>query len=218
MSLLLRLLAQSLRCVALLCGKDGMKAVVVQNLLLTQQLIILNRGEQRCPSISPLHRIWLAFFSMFLSTRRLRQVAVVFRLSTCLRFKSRIGSNGPSWLTFIGHSKDSRWSMDFFNAESILLKSYSVMVIMDQFSRRIIGYAVHSGDVDGEALCSMFREIVSNIPTPNYLSLDNDPLHCFDRWAPELEVFDKPNLFYSFDTHFASFRGTPIRNYTSRIS
>ena len=78
--------------------------------------------------------------------------------------------------------------MDFFKAESILLKSYSVMVIMDQFSRRIIGFAVHRGDVGGEALCSMFREIVSNIPTPKYLSLDNDPLYRFDRWAPELEA------------------------------
>ena len=57
-------------------------------------------------------------------------------------FKSKPGSNGPSWLTFIGHSKDSLWSMDFFKAASILLKSYSVMVVMDQFSRRIIGFAV----------------------------------------------------------------------------
>ena len=77
--------------------------------------------------------------------------------------------------------------MDFFKAESILLKSYSIMVIMDQYSRRIIGFAVHRGDFGGEVLCSMFREIVSNIPTPKYLSLDNDPLYRFDRWAPELE-------------------------------
>jgi len=87
MSLLLQLLAQFLRCVGLLCRKDGLKAVVVQNLLLTQHLIVLNRGRQRGPSISPLHRNWLAFFSMFLSTRRLRQAAVVFRFSTFLRFK-----------------------------------------------------------------------------------------------------------------------------------
>ncbi|MDA7667864.1 hypothetical protein N8611_02530 [bacterium] len=50
------------------------------------------------------------------------------------------------------------------------------MIIMDQYSRRIIGFAVHRGDVGGEDLCSMFREIVSNIPTPKYLSLDNDPV------------------------------------------
>jgi len=42
---------------------------------------------------------------------------------------------GPSWLTFIGHAKDSLWSLDFFRCESILLKSHWVMVVMDQFTR-----------------------------------------------------------------------------------
>ena len=55
-SLFLQLLAQFLRCLALLCKKDGLKAVVAQNLLLKQQLIVLNRGRKRAPSISPLHR------------------------------------------------------------------------------------------------------------------------------------------------------------------
>ena len=56
---------------------------------------------------------------------------------------------GPSWLTFIGHTKDSLWSIDLFRCESILLKSHWVLVIMDQFTRRIIGFGVHAGDVDG---------------------------------------------------------------------
>jgi len=46
---------------------------------------------------------------------------------------------GPSWLSFIGHMKDSLWSVDLFRCESILLKSHWVMLVMDQFSRRIIG-------------------------------------------------------------------------------
>ena len=25
------------------------------------------------------------------------------------------GSSGPSWLTFLGHSKDSLWSVEFFD-------------------------------------------------------------------------------------------------------
>ena len=33
-------------------------------------------------------------------------------------------TNGPSWLTFIGHAKDSLWSVDLFRVESILLRSY----------------------------------------------------------------------------------------------
>jgi len=47
--------------------------------------------------------------------------------------------HGPSWLTTIGHAKDSLWSVDLFRCESILLKSHWVMLVMDQYTRRIIG-------------------------------------------------------------------------------
>jgi len=42
---------------------------------------------------------------------------------------------GPSWLTLIGHLKDSLWSVDLFRCESVLLKSHWVMVILDQYTR-----------------------------------------------------------------------------------
>ena len=87
MSLSLQLLAQFLRCLALLCRKDGFKAPDTQNLLPKQRLIVLNRGRQRDTSISSLHRFWLAFFSLFLPARCLQQAAVAFRPSTFLRFK-----------------------------------------------------------------------------------------------------------------------------------
>ncbi len=60
---------------------------------------------------------------------------------------------GPSWLTFLGHSKDSLWSLDLFRCESLTLKTHWVMVVMDQFTRRIIGFGVHAGVVDGPAIC-----------------------------------------------------------------
>jgi putative transposase len=31
---------------------------------------------------------------------------------------------GPSWLTFIGHTKDSLWSLDLFRCESVALRTY----------------------------------------------------------------------------------------------
>jgi hypothetical protein len=70
-------------------------------------------------------------------------------------------SNGPSWLTFIGHLKDSLWSIDLFRCESILLKTHWVLVVMDQFTRRIIGFGVHAYDVDGVALCRKFNAAIS---------------------------------------------------------
>jgi hypothetical protein len=74
----------------------------------------------------------------------------------------------PSWLTTIGHAKDSLWSIDLFRCESILLKSHWVMVVMDQYTRRIIGFGVHVGDVDGPALCRMFNDATSRQSWPKY--------------------------------------------------
>src|SRR5262252_6032038 len=44
------------------------------------------------------------------------------------------GSGGPSWLTFLGQGKDSLWSMDLFRGESLSLRTYWVLVVMDQFA------------------------------------------------------------------------------------
>jgi putative transposase len=44
------------------------------------------------------------------------------------------GSNGPSWLALIAQSKDSLWSLDLFRCESIVLRSYWVLVVMDIFT------------------------------------------------------------------------------------
>ncbi len=99
-------------------------------------------------------------------------------------------STGPSWLTTLGHAKDSLWSVDLFRCESILLKSYWVMVIMDQCTRRIIGFGVHEGDVDGPALCRMFNDATSRQDLPRYLSSDNDPLFLYHRWRANLRILD----------------------------
>ena len=99
-------------------------------------------------------------------------------------------NHGPSWLTTIGHAKDSLWSVDLFRCESILLKSHWVMVVMDQYTRRIIGFGVHAGNVDGPALCRMFNQATSKQSWPTYLSSDNDPLFQYHRWKANLRVLD----------------------------
>ena len=61
---------------------------------------------------------------------------------------------------------------------------------MDQFTRRIIGYGVHAGDVDGIALCRMFNKAISTHCVPHYLSSDNDPLFRYHRWEANLRVLN----------------------------
>ena len=97
---------------------------------------------------------------------------------------------GPSWLTFIGHMKDSLWSVDLFRCESISLHSHWVMVVIDQYTRRIIGFSIHRGDCDGIAYCEMFSEIISRKGLPQYLSSDNDPLFRFHQWRANLRILD----------------------------
>jgi len=99
-------------------------------------------------------------------------------------------NNGPSWLITIGHAEDSLWSVDLFRCESILLKSHWVMVVVDQYTRRIIGFGVHAGNVDGPVLCRMFNDATSGQGWPKYLSSDNDPLFQYHRWKANLRMLE----------------------------
>ena len=100
------------------------------------------------------------------------------------------GSNGPSWLSFIAQSKDSLWSVDLFRCESILLRSYWVMLVMDVFTRRIIGFGAERADIDGVAVCRMFNRASAGQPLPKHISTDHDPLFRFHRWLANLRVLE----------------------------
>jgi putative transposase len=100
------------------------------------------------------------------------------------------GSGGPSWLTFIGHAKDSLWSVDLFRCESVALRTYWVLVVMVQFTRRIVGFGIRPGVVDGEALCRMFNHAIRGSAQPKYLSSDHDPLYRFHQWQANLRILE----------------------------
>ena len=65
---------------------------------------------------------------------------------------------------------------------------------MDQFTRRIIGFAVHAGYVDGVALCRMFNKAIARTGVPKYLSSDNDPLFTYHRWLANLRILEIDEL------------------------
>jgi putative transposase len=97
---------------------------------------------------------------------------------------------GPSWLTFLSHAKDSLWSIDLFRCESATIRTHWVLVVMDQFTRRIIGFGIHAGTVDGVALCRMFYQAIQKQTVPKYLSSDHDPLFRFHQWQANLRVLE----------------------------
>ena len=100
------------------------------------------------------------------------------------------GDDGPSWLTVIGHAKDSLWSVDFFRCESIPLKSYWIMIVMDVFTRRIIGFGVAPADLNGPVVCRMFNRAIAKQTPPKHLSSDNVALFRFHRWRANLRILE----------------------------
>jgi hypothetical protein len=78
--------------------------------------------------------------------------------------------------------------LDLFRCESAMLRTYWVLEVMDQFTRRIVGFAVHRGVVDGVALCRMFNRAIRAQTLPKYLSSDHDPLYRFQPWQANLRV------------------------------
>src|SRR3977135_4038554 len=215
---------------AKLCGPGGVRAVIAENLLLKQQLMVLRRARRRAPNLTLSDRLLCGFGSLFLHPGRIPKLAIAVRPSTLLAFHAALvrrkyrrlfssrpcpkkpgakgpsealiqaivelksrnprfgcpriariishtfgvdvdknvvyrvlakhyrptsGGTGPSWLSFIVHTRESLWGVDLFRCESIVLRSYWVLVVIDQFSRRLVGVGVHCGPVNGVDLCRM---------------------------------------------------------------
>lgn len=132
-----------------------------------------------CPQIA--EQINLAFGTSINKDAVRRILAIHYRPTST--------EGGASWLTFIGHMKDSLWSLDMFRCESIVLQTYWVLVVMDQYTRRIIGFGIQRGVVDGLALCRMFKQAIRGTGLPKYLSSDHDPLYRFHQWEANLEFW-----------------------------
>ena len=254
---------------ARVCGPGGVRAVIAENLLLKQQLIVLRRARQRAPNLALRDRLLCGFGSLFLSPGRIRRVAIGVRPSTLLSFHQALvrrkysrlfssspcpkktgpkgpsaaliqaivelnsrnprfgcpriariishtfgvdidknvvyrvlsrhyrpapGTTGPSWLSFIGHTTDSLWSVDLFRCESIVLRSYWVLVVMDQCTRRLVGVGVHCGAVNSTDLCRMFTAAIHGRGAPRHLSTDHDPLFEAHRWKANLRILETDEL------------------------
>jgi hypothetical protein len=114
----------------------------------------------------------------------------VVRRILAFHYRPEPGSDGPpSWLSLLGHSKDSLWSLDLFRCESMMLRTHWVLVVMDHHTRRIIGFGIHAGVVSGEALCRMLKQAFRGVTAvPKFLSSDHDPLYRFQQWEANLRI------------------------------
>ena len=53
------------------------------------------------------------------------------------------------------------------------------MVVMDIFTRRIIGFGVAAANLDGPGVCWMFNRAIAKQHMPKHLSSDHDPCFVF---------------------------------------
>jgi putative transposase len=112
----------------------------------------------------------------------------VVRRILAVRYQPEPDSAGSSWLTVLGHAKDSLWSLDLFRCESAILRTHWVLVVMDHCTRRIVGFGVQRGVVDGVGLCRMFNRATRGLSSPKYVSSDHDPLYRFHQWQANLRI------------------------------
>ena len=157
-------------------GPKGPSSEVIRAIVEMKQ----RNPQYGCPRIA--QQITLAF-GLDLDKDTVRRVLAA-------HYKPDPSNRGPSWLTTLGHAKDSLWSVDLFRCESILLKSHWVMVILDQNTRRIIGFAVQAGNVDGPTLCRIFNDATSGEGLPGRISTENDPIFQYHRWKANLRILE----------------------------
>ena len=80
------LLFHLLTALAKLFQPGGSRAVIAENLLLKQQLIIHSRARQRAPNLTTQERTLLGFFSLLMNPRRIVRSAIIIKPSTLLSF------------------------------------------------------------------------------------------------------------------------------------
>jgi hypothetical protein len=84
------LLFHLLTTLAKLFQAGGSRAVIAENLLLKQQLIIHSRSRERALNLSTGDRALLGFWSLFLNPKRIVRVAIIIKPSTLLSFHNAL--------------------------------------------------------------------------------------------------------------------------------
>ena len=85
MKLLFPLLGHLLVTLARLASPGGVRSVVAESLAVKHQLLIMKRPQRRAPNLTSWDRLILGFYTLLVSPKRLRKIAVITKPSTLLR-------------------------------------------------------------------------------------------------------------------------------------
>ena len=81
MKLLFPLLGHLLVTLARLASPGGVRSVVAESLAVKHQLLIMKRSRRRSPNLTSWDRLMLGFYTLLVSPKRLRQIAVITKVS-----------------------------------------------------------------------------------------------------------------------------------------
>ena len=94
-----------------------------------------------------------------------------------------------------------------------------MLVVMDQFTRRLVGVGVHRGPVTGADLCRMFNAAMHGQGAPRHLSTDHDPLFEAHRWTANLRILEIDAIkTVASCASVTPLRGAPDRHDAARMS
>ena len=79
MKLLFPLLGHLLVTLARLAGRGGVRSVVAESLAVKHQLLIMKRSQRRAPNLTSWDRLLLGFWTLLVSPKRLRKIAVIMK-------------------------------------------------------------------------------------------------------------------------------------------
>src|SRR5207245_5660237 len=95
---LLMLAVHLLATIAKLVRPGGIRAVVVESLLLKHQLLISSRARRRAPNLNSVDRLLLGLGSLFVSPSRIPKLAVILKPRTLFRFHAALKKCKYRWL------------------------------------------------------------------------------------------------------------------------
>jgi hypothetical protein len=82
---------------------------------------------------------------------------------------------GPSWLTFLRHTRNSLCSIALFQRKSILSTIHSILLAIGQFTRRLIGCGISGCHFDQLVVCSLSDAGIPVVDDSKSLSPIHDP-------------------------------------------
>ena len=125
---------------------------------------------------------------------------------------------GPSWATFLRHTRDSLSSIPLFRRESVLPRIHSILLAIGQFTRTIIGCGISGRNFDQTVVCPLFDTAIPVINASRSLRSIHDQPFSHHRCRKKLLGVSRTRTACPGPANVCARRSSPIpRNLLSLL-